>query len=129
MQLQSQVISSVDSPQAAIQHKVTSKCTIHILKREFLIDFCLLTLDLPNPNPPVPDHLVMPDFSQRPGGFGTGATASDLSVWIYVIEEWNTCTVRNKISISWAMIDTRFQPTIGNNIWVASVQAVYNATY
>ncbi|PVG03555.1 hypothetical protein CPB86DRAFT_822114 [Serendipita vermifera] len=67
---------------------------------------------LENPNPPPPDHLVMPDFSQRPGGFGTGKAASNLPVWITVIEEWNTC-----------------EPTIGNNLWVASVQAVYNATY
>ncbi|KAG9040433.1 hypothetical protein FS842_003027, partial [Serendipita sp. 407] len=66
---------------------------------------------LPNPNPPVPSALVMPDFSLQPGGFGTGATASNLPVYINVIEEWNTC-----------------QPTIGNNIFVSTVQVVYNAT-
>ncbi|KIM29389.1 hypothetical protein M408DRAFT_328669 [Serendipita vermifera MAFF 305830] len=53
----------------------------------------------------------MPDFSLQPGGFGTGLAASDVPIWITVIEEWNTC-----------------QPTIGNNLYVATVQAVYNAT-
>ncbi|KAG8834899.1 hypothetical protein FRC17_006446 [Serendipita sp. 399] len=48
---------------------------------------------LPNPNPPVPSALVMPDFSKQPGGFGTGATACNLPVYINVIEEWNTCQV------------------------------------
>lgn len=48
---------------------------------------------LPNPNPPVPDKLKMPDFSLQPGGFGTGLAASDVPIWITVIEEWNTCQV------------------------------------
>ncbi|CAG7848657.1 SubName: Full=Uncharacterized protein {ECO:0000313/EMBL:CCA70606.1} [Serendipita indica DSM 11827] len=66
---------------------------------------------LPNPNPPVPSSLTMPDFSMAPGGFGTGATASNLPLYLHVIEEWNTC-----------------QPTIGNNIFVSTVQVFYNST-
>ena len=36
----------------------------------------------------------MPDFSKRPGGFVPGGTASDLEVWLAVVEEWGTCSVR-----------------------------------
>ena len=49
-----------------------------------------------NPNPPnrAPAQLVMPDFSKRPGGFASGGNASDLEVWLAVVEEWGTCSVR-----------------------------------
>jgi len=42
----------------------------------------------------VPSQLTMPDFSLQPGGFGVGLAASNVPIWITVLEEWNACEVR-----------------------------------
>jgi hypothetical protein len=43
---------------------------------------------------PAPPTLVMPNFSQRPGGFAAGATGSNVLVYLAVLEEWAQCSVR-----------------------------------
>lgn len=45
----------------------------------------------PYPKNPAPAQLVMPDFSKAPGGFGAGATGSDIKMYFVVLEEYNTC--------------------------------------
>lgn len=44
---------------------------------------------------PAPPQLTMPDFSQSPGGFAAGATASNLDMQLIVIEEWGNGDVRD----------------------------------
>jgi hypothetical protein len=39
----------------------------------------------------------MPNFSHSPGGFAIGESASNKTVYLAVIEEWNTCSVRPSI--------------------------------
>jgi hypothetical protein len=41
----------------------------------------------------------MPDFSLQPGGFGAGLAASNVPIWITVIEEWNTCQVCTQVLV------------------------------
>jgi hypothetical protein len=83
---------------------------------------------LPNPNPPVPNSLKVPNFSLTPGGFGVGKVATNLPVWITVIEEWNTCTVSASMVIAASYSQNDIKPTVGNNIYITEVQAVYNST-
>ncbi|KAH7921322.1 hypothetical protein BV22DRAFT_1072503 [Leucogyrophana mollusca] len=42
----------------------------------------------PNPQNPVPSQLVMPNLADALGGFGAGASASDVEMYLVVIEEW-----------------------------------------
>ncbi|RDB18046.1 hypothetical protein Hypma_000722 [Hypsizygus marmoreus] len=44
----------------------------------------------PYPSNPPPSHLKMPDFSQNPGGFGTGASTSNAHFYLAVFEEYAT---------------------------------------
>jgi len=46
----------------------------------------------PVPSHPLPSSFVMPDFSIAPGGFGTGATGSNVTMYLIVLEEYSTCT-------------------------------------
>ncbi|KAF8914885.1 hypothetical protein CPB85DRAFT_1433366 [Mucidula mucida] len=39
---------------------------------------------------PAPSNFTMPDFSKNPGGFGSGASASNSTVYLTVIEEYAT---------------------------------------
>ncbi|ESK95759.1 hypothetical protein Moror_12488 [Moniliophthora roreri MCA 2997] len=66
-----------------------------------------------NPSPPnlPPAQLVMPDFSKNPGGFGGGATATNQTVYLAVIEEYATGT-----------------GTIGLRMNLAINELLYNAT-
>ncbi|KAJ6559089.1 hypothetical protein DFH09DRAFT_1161819 [Mycena vulgaris] len=43
-----------------------------------------------NPNPPntPPAQLIMPDFSKNPGGFGSGASATNATCYLAVFEEY-----------------------------------------
>lgn len=50
----------------------------------------------PYPTNPPPAQLVMPNFSLSPGGFGQGAVATNLKVWLAVIEEWRQCGVSDR---------------------------------
>ena len=45
------------------------------------------------PGPDGPSSLTMPDFSKSPGGFGSGKTASNIPVYLTVLEETATCDV------------------------------------
>lgn len=45
------------------------------------------------PPNPAPSQLTMPDFS-NPSGLGTGASLSDVPLYLVVLEEWNSCSVR-----------------------------------
>ncbi|EIW81021.1 hypothetical protein CONPUDRAFT_33905, partial [Coniophora puteana RWD-64-598 SS2] len=65
----------------------------------------------PDPANPVPPQLWMPDLAQILGGFGTGSTASDVPMYLVVIEEWGT---------GQGSLGTRFSQT--------STQIVYNGT-
>ncbi|KIY45650.1 hypothetical protein FISHEDRAFT_49047 [Fistulina hepatica ATCC 64428] len=42
----------------------------------------------PDPPNPAPATLTMPDFSKSPRGFGSGATASNLTVYLVVVDEY-----------------------------------------
>ncbi|KAJ7675726.1 hypothetical protein DFH06DRAFT_977309 [Mycena polygramma] len=57
-----------------------------------------------NPNPPntPPAQLVMPNFSVAPGGWGSGASASNATFYLAVLEEYATGdgVVGNRISLS-----------------------------
>ncbi|EIN12882.1 hypothetical protein PUNSTDRAFT_60385 [Punctularia strigosozonata HHB-11173 SS5] len=61
-------------------------------------------------NPP-PAQLVMPNFSISPGGFGTGKTASDVPMYLAVVEEYLECGA-----------------TLGVSMGVTWNNVVYNAT-
>jgi hypothetical protein len=50
-----------------------------------------------SPANPAPAQLVMPDFSKSPGGFGNGATATNKTVYLAVVEEWAQCLVSVKM--------------------------------
>ena len=45
------------------------------------------------PGPNLPATLTMPDFSKSPGGFGTGKTATNIPVYLTILEETATCDV------------------------------------
>ncbi|KAF1985694.1 hypothetical protein K402DRAFT_379006 [Aulographum hederae CBS 113979] len=66
----------------------------------------------PNPPNPPPRELVMPDFSERPGGFGSGTSVADLEVWLAVIEEYNYC-----------------QGIVGNHLSLTANYLWYNSTW
>ncbi|EEB95154.1 hypothetical protein MPER_05924, partial [Moniliophthora perniciosa FA553] len=42
----------------------------------------------PNPNNRPPPQLTMPDFSKNPGGWGSGASVSDATFYLAVMEEY-----------------------------------------
>lgn len=42
----------------------------------------------PYPTHPTPSQLTMPDFSQAPGGFASGATGSNVKMQLVVVEEY-----------------------------------------
>ena len=46
---------------------------------------------VPNPTNPAPPQLVMPNFSQPEGGWGSGQAASDKTFTLAVVEEWDGC--------------------------------------
>ena len=46
---------------------------------------------VPYPTNPAPPQLVMPNFSQPQGGWGSGQSASDKTWQLAVIEEWDGC--------------------------------------
>ena len=66
-------------------------------------------LDIPKanefPGNPAPPQLTMPDFSQSQGGFSQGAFASDLPIYLAVIEEFNECGVSHWFFTSWNFAD------------------------
>ena len=66
-----------------------------------------LTIPIANefPSNPPPPQLVMPDFSKNLGGFSQGAFASDLPVYLAVIEEFNECGVSPRSNVSWICTD------------------------
>ncbi|KIY71209.1 hypothetical protein CYLTODRAFT_419061 [Cylindrobasidium torrendii FP15055 ss-10] len=43
---------------------------------------------VPYPSNPAPSELVMPDFSQKHGGFGMGASGANATMYLTVIEEY-----------------------------------------
>ncbi|KAJ6585095.1 hypothetical protein B0H19DRAFT_927570 [Mycena capillaripes] len=53
-----------------------------------------------NPNPPntPPSQLFMPNFSNSPGGFGTGASATNATFYLAVFEEYSNGQVSFPIS-------------------------------
>ncbi|KAF8158915.1 hypothetical protein K438DRAFT_1686763 [Mycena galopus ATCC 62051] len=65
----------------------------------------------PNPPNPPPPTLVMPDFSQSPGGWGTGANATNATFYLAVLEEYST-----------------FTGAVGNRISFTANRIIYNAT-
>ncbi|THV03905.1 hypothetical protein K435DRAFT_650549 [Dendrothele bispora CBS 962.96] len=49
---------------------------------------------VPTARHPAPEYLTMPDFSKSLGGWGTGASVSNATFYLAVIEEYGNGTVR-----------------------------------
>ncbi|KAK7056896.1 hypothetical protein VNI00_002614 [Paramarasmius palmivorus] len=65
----------------------------------------------PKPKNPAPDQLTMPDFSQNPGGWGSGSFVSDATFYLAVFEEYSNG-----------------DPFVGHRISFVLNEIVYNAT-
>ncbi|KAJ7134726.1 hypothetical protein C8R44DRAFT_829132 [Mycena epipterygia] len=65
----------------------------------------------PSPKNPPPAQLIMPDFSANPGGWGTGASDSNGSFALVVLEEYATGT-----------------GSVGSRLTFAMNKIVYNGT-
>ncbi|KAF8993524.1 hypothetical protein BDQ17DRAFT_1368282 [Cyathus striatus] len=65
----------------------------------------------PNPTNLPPSQLVMPDFSKLGGGFGSGATVSNATFYLVVLEEY-----------------LGFEPNVGFNMSLVSNAIRYNVT-
>ncbi|KAJ4472419.1 hypothetical protein C8R41DRAFT_593333 [Lentinula lateritia] len=63
------------------------------------------------PNYPAPTQLVMPDFALSPGGWGVGATMSNGTFYLVVLEEYVTGN-----------------PTVGALMSLAITEVIYNGT-
>ena len=51
----------------------------------------------PYPTNPPPATFTMPDFSQSPGGFGSGRHAANKPVYLVILEEHSGCEVSLKV--------------------------------
>ncbi|KAJ4482011.1 hypothetical protein J3R30DRAFT_3285916 [Lentinula aciculospora] len=65
----------------------------------------------PNPPNPAPAQLIMPDFALSPGGWGVGATMSNGTFYLVVLEEYVTGN-----------------PTVGALMSLAANEIIYNGT-
>lgn len=63
------------------------------------------------PKDPAPPQLTLPDFSKSPGGFASGAHASNLPMQLTIIEEWGNG-----------------EAIVGRQLSVASTTLIYNKT-
>ncbi|KAK7056897.1 hypothetical protein VNI00_002615 [Paramarasmius palmivorus] len=65
----------------------------------------------PSPKNPPPAQLTMPDFSQNPGGWGSGGFVSDATFYLAVMEEYSNG-----------------DPFVGRRLSMVMNEIVYNAT-
>jgi len=80
----------------------------------------------PNPPNPVPSQLVMPDFSKSPGGWGAGIPASNMTMYIVVLEEFaDGVIIRPDPNLR---AKPRFQASVGIKLSLAVTPIVYNRT-
>ncbi|KAG7088325.1 hypothetical protein E1B28_012334 [Marasmius oreades] len=68
----------------------------------------------PSPSNLPPAQLVMPDFSKNPGGFGAGASASNQTVYLAVLEEYATGTGSVGLRMSLALTELIYNGTSSN---------------
>ncbi|KAJ4482018.1 hypothetical protein J3R30DRAFT_3286787 [Lentinula aciculospora] len=66
---------------------------------------------VPYAHHPAPPYFIMPDFSQRPGGWGVGASISNATFYLAVFEEYSNG-----------------KPRVGRRISLSINNIVYNGT-
>ncbi|KAF9267336.1 hypothetical protein L218DRAFT_894502 [Marasmius fiardii PR-910] len=65
----------------------------------------------PSPSNLPPAQLTMPDFSKNPGGFGAGASTSNQTVYLAVLEEYATGTGSVGLRLSLALTELIYNGT------------------
>ncbi len=72
----------------------------------------------------------MPDFSKPLGGFGVGASVSNATFYLAVLEEYGNGNVRSFGSLGFVtkLICTHCQPSVGRRISLVMNQIIYNST-
>jgi hypothetical protein len=71
----------------------------------------------------------MPNFSVSAGGFATGKTASNMPMYLTVIEEWADCDVSTSRVLLCSVVLHRFQGTVGLRMSLTYNTVVYNSTH